>query len=219
MESVGVIAFAFGQQQGDTPKAGPSNLAIGFTTEQIAQQLERTGHTVFVATQWEVAAANQLTEYRETRVVSEFRTTTHYVTTRQVLDEGLAYFKEKGVTKVVVVAHPLHRALIMALIRTQIWPVGTLRRSQTQRFKVWRWGKFPTIDHPATCSGGHETLSRSSCTSSVRWSSTNMAPRAKNPLGYLLLRGVEDTQEGIFMPRHLIKATLQLNHLLWLHDR
>lgn len=26
-----------------------------------------------------------------------------------------------------------------------------------------------------------------------------MAPRAKNPLGYLLLHGVEDTQEGIFM--------------------
>ncbi len=142
MESVGVIAFAFGQQQRDTPKAGPSNRAIARTTEQIAQQLERTGHAVFVATQWEVAAANRLTKHRGTRVVSEFRTTTHYVKTKQVLDESLTYFKENGVNKIIIVAHPLHRALIMTLIRTQIWPVGTLRRSQTQRFKVWM-GKIP----------------------------------------------------------------------------
>lgn len=137
MGSVGIIAFAFGQQQGDTPKAGLTNLAIGFTTEQIAQKLECTGNTVLVATQWEVAAANQLTEYRETHLVSAFKTETHYVPTKKVLDASLAYFKERGVKHVVIVAHPLHRAVILTLIKTYVWPVGTLRRSETQRFKIW----------------------------------------------------------------------------------
>lgn len=102
---VGIIACAFGQQSTNT--AGPSNEAIGRIARQIKQA---TGG--LISTQWEVDAYLQSVGDHADHLVSAFGTDSHYVTTEQVFDSSLAFFKTTNVTEVIIIAQPMHLKVI-----------------------------------------------------------------------------------------------------------
>lgn len=99
--SIGILAPAFGQQRTNT--AGPSNEEIGTVALLIK---EMTGGVI--STQWEVEAYLQSVGEAADNLVSGFKAESHYVTTQQVFDRSLAYFKSVGVMEIVIVAQPMH---------------------------------------------------------------------------------------------------------------
>ena len=127
MEKVGIIACAFGQQAEDKP--GPSNEWIGKVTSYIRHLEQKKGNTPFVSTQWEIAG------YMDTRLgdpanfwVSVYQDSeTHYIDTKGVLDRSLKYFQSKGVTRVIILAHPFHLFFIRLLITMRLWKVGKVQ--------------------------------------------------------------------------------------------
>lgn len=110
MMPIGIMACAFGQQ--GTYTAGPSNEAIG----QVALEIKHATAGV-IATQWEVQAHMTKIGEPADHVVSEYDTPSHYVTTQQVFARSLAYFKTVDVSKVVIVAQPLHLKAIRLVMK------------------------------------------------------------------------------------------------------
>jgi len=123
VESVGIIAFAFGQQGGKTPVAGPSNEAISDVTEYIAEKEFELGNDTMVAAQWETKLGIQGVDF----TASEFNSPTHYISTKDVMDSSLAFFKQQGVYRVIFVAHPFHLLFIRLLIKADVWKVEDVK--------------------------------------------------------------------------------------------
>lgn len=127
-EVVGIIAFAFGQD-GDHnfPKSGPANDAVVKRAEQIRAIERRKNNRVMLAIQWEGACSQWLDRGRpgDNVQVSNFgphhTSSTHYVTTEYVVDESLRIFRDKGVTRVIFVAHPFHLFAINYLLKSDEW--------------------------------------------------------------------------------------------------
>ena len=123
IERIGVIAFAFGQQE--THTAGPSNEAISQIALAVVDTERAFGNEVYLATQWETALyCDERSEHPDVRV-SEFGSpATHYIDTKGVLDSSIRAFAEHGVQRLVFVAHPLHLFFIRLLVATKIWSIG-----------------------------------------------------------------------------------------------
>ena len=123
MGKVGIFAFAFGQQgEVNYPVAGPSNHRITMTAWQIYAKEKRADNDPTIAAQWETAVG--LPEMYVGFPVSRFGSkATHYITTKYMLDEGVAYFKACGAERVIFVGHPLHLFFINLLVKTGVWDV------------------------------------------------------------------------------------------------
>jgi len=125
-EKVGVIGCAFGQQ--DTETAGPSNEMIGRVVRQIVNEEQRLGNEAYISTQWEVECF--LEEWAEPAdfLVSEYDDPeTRYIDTLGVIKKSLDIFEQLDVTRIIIVAHPLHMVFIRLLISTKIWKVGDVK--------------------------------------------------------------------------------------------
>ena len=127
MEKVGIIACAFGQQAEDKP--GPSNEWIARVAVYAKSHEQQKDNTVFVATQWEVAGfmSEHLRKLADFWVSVYQDTDTHYIDTKGVLDRSLKFFKSKGVTRVIIIAHPFHLFFIRLLIALRLWKVGKVQ--------------------------------------------------------------------------------------------
>jgi hypothetical protein len=125
MEKVGIVAFAFGQHQGDHPVAGISNSAIAHRTSNIRAGERARGNEVVVVTQWETALGLSYSSEPDF-CVSKFGSDTHHVDTKTVFDASMRHFKDQGVGRVVFVAQPLHLFFIHLLVRTGRWSTGGL---------------------------------------------------------------------------------------------
>lgn len=130
-EVVGIIAFAFGQD-GDHlfPKSGPANDIVVKRAEQIRTIERNKNNRVFMAVQWEGACSQWLdhSQQASTVRVSEWgphhKSPTHYVTTEQVLDTALRYFRAHDVTRVIFVAQGFHLFAINYLLKSDEWKRG-----------------------------------------------------------------------------------------------
>ncbi len=114
MEIVGVIAFAFGQNgEKQYPISGPSNRMVAKIAHDICA-FERKSHNIpLLAVQWETSILGAA----DVRV-SQLGTDTHYIDTKKVLGDSVAFFKQHNVERVGLVAHPLHLFCITLLIQS-----------------------------------------------------------------------------------------------------
>lgn len=130
VETVGVIAFAFGQQVTET--AGPSNEAIARVALDVMHEEQWKSNAAVLSTQWEVALYCDERAEPADFIVSHYDDpATHYIDTKGVFDASLGFFKSQGVRRVVLVAHPFHLLFIRLLIATKLWSIGEFQLDTT----------------------------------------------------------------------------------------
>ncbi|MAU34180.1 hypothetical protein CL689_05905 [Candidatus Saccharibacteria bacterium] len=116
----GIIALAFGLHKDE---AGPSNEAIFEVASNIKQQLPGA----LLASQWEVnLAAND----GDVDFVVSSQATREYITTKEAIDRCLEEFMAAGVTRVVIVAHPLHLQIIRTFVDLGWWSLGGMEMDE-----------------------------------------------------------------------------------------
>ena len=110
----GIIGLAFGQHD---DKAGPSNVRIA----KNLSILEMYEGDAFVTGQWEVELA--FAELDEPSPIDVAISTYEekYITTKEAIERSLEVFKSEGITRVVLVGHPLHLRIIHTMIGLGIW--------------------------------------------------------------------------------------------------
>lgn len=115
-----IIACAFGQQGGDLAVSGPSNDAIVQRAEEIRKRERSVGIRATLSLQWEGKASNYVDTDRldSTITVSEFKSATHYIDTKGVLERSLAEARKRGITRIIIVAHPHHLPVINFMLKT-----------------------------------------------------------------------------------------------------
>lgn len=144
MGKVGIFAFAFGQQgEENYPVAGPSNHRITMIAWRIYADEKRAGNDPMIAAQWETGIG--LPVMHVGLLVSRFGTSTHYVDTKKVFDEGIAFFKKHDVERVILVGHPINLFFIKLLIESGAWNVDgiTIDHQYDKSMKAVPYDKSP----------------------------------------------------------------------------
>jgi len=127
VETVGIIAFAFGKQKTELGRGtGPSNESIGETAVDVAGMERRRGNKVLLSGQWETTGTKAL-QNEEVFEVSHFEDDPNYIKTKDVIIRSVRYFKQNGAQRLIIVAHPLHRPFIEAFIRLRLYKIDGLR--------------------------------------------------------------------------------------------
>ena len=152
-EGVGIIAFSFGQR---AKEPSVINRKLAGIVKRIAAELAWNSTRWFAAAQWEVALQMEADGPVADCTIG-LPKGEDYIDTQYVLSQGLAFLRERGVSKVILVAHPLHLFVIKLFIKLGLWntdgftfidyPMGSVGFDSSKENTQWwtrSWWQFLT---------------------------------------------------------------------------